>query len=347
MSLASLLLVTSLLGTPSAPTPQGELAQRSESSRRRETPRKARKKSSANRVLLDRLVASVNGDIVTLSELRATAKPFLSQNKTEARRKQLYSDILDQLINEKLMDQQVKEANIEVTDAELDAAVEDILRQNSLTRDQLNQAVAARGITFDSYLKDVRSQLIRLKLVDMKVRSKIVIPEDDLKAEYERRARDDEQKVKVGIAHILLRFGDDISRSEKNRLLSRAHQLRSQIVENKTPFEELAKTESQGPTAAKGGSLGELEEESLLPELATAVKKLSPGEISSPIMTPNGIHIVKLESRRKERSQSFDQMRATIYQAEFKKRVDEQMKLWLSELRRSSAVEVLKPIEVD
>lgn len=291
-------------------------------------------------VLLDKVVATVNEDIVTLSELRAAARPFLDQNPGEEGRFSLYSDVMEQLINEKLISQQIDEAKIDVSEAEIKAAVEDILRQNNLTRDQLMQALQARAMSLDQYKSDLKSQIIRLKLVDMKVRSRVVVPENDLRAEYDIRTRDEIPKTKVGIAHILLRYDDGESSEDRARVLERAGEVRTRVTTGKEEFAEVAKELSQGPTAARGGSLGVLDEEALLPELAKAIRTLQPGEISSPIETDNGVHVVKLESRALERSKSFDDMKAKIYQDLYERRVDEQMKIWLNEVRQSSAVDV-------
>ena len=292
------------------------------------------------RVLLDEIVASVNDDIIIRSELETAVGPFLDQNPTPDRRKRLYRDILSQLVNEKLMAQQIDDAKINVSEPELKAAIGDILRQNKLTEDQLLEALKARGMTMSDYEEDVRNQLIRLKLVDMKVRSRVVVPEADIRAEYALRTQNDEPETKVELAHILLRFDEGASEEAKAEVVERAKAIRSRVVDDNEDFGALAKELSQGPTASKGGSLGELETGSLLPELARAVKPLEPGDISPPVLTPNGVHIVRLGSRRAEPTRSFESMRDEIYQELFQRRVDEQMTAWLAELERSSAVDI-------
>jgi peptidyl-prolyl cis-trans isomerase SurA len=292
------------------------------------------------RVLLDDIVATVNGDIVTRSELRAAAQPYVEQNPGAEQRKRLYEDVLEQLVNERLIEQQIEAAKIRVSDSEVQAAIEDILRQNDLTRAQLLEALQARGMSLDAYEADVKQQLIRLKLIDRKVRSKVVIPEADLRAEYERRTRDEAPEVKVDIDHILLRFDPSAPEADKRATVARAREVRERVTAGGEAFAEVAKEVSQGPTAAKGGGLGELEMTSLLPALAEAVQDLEPGEISGPVLTPNGVHVLKLNRRRQEKATSFEELRSKIYQDLFQKRADEQMQLWLKDLERQSAVDI-------
>src|SRR5688572_33396760 len=85
------------------------------------------------RELIDRVAAVVNEEVITMSEVESAAKPFLEQNPTEEQRKALFNDVLEQLISERLLSQQIKEANITVSDADVEAAVEDILKRNKIT----------------------------------------------------------------------------------------------------------------------------------------------------------------------------------------------------------------------
>lgn len=292
----------------------------------------------SDRILLDRIVASVNGDIVTLSELREAASPYLDQNATPDRRARLYQDVLEQLVNERLIAQQIEAANITVSDMEVSAAIEDILRQNNLNRDQLQQALEARGMDFRDYRADVKDQLVRLKLIDLKVRSRVIVREDDLRAEYERRMRSEEPAVKVEIAHIQLRIDPSADEAERQRVLNEAKALLAQL-EAGAEFEELAKAYSQGPTASRGGGLGVLDLETLMPEFRKAVGSLDEGEVSPPVMAKGGVHLIRLNRRQVVPTKTFEALRDRIYQEMFRARVDEQMKLWLDELRREGAVE--------
>lgn len=292
------------------------------------------------RVLLDRIVATVNEDIITLSELKRSAGPFLAQNETPAQRKRLYEDVLGQLINEKLFAQQVKEARITVTENEVTASIEDILQRNGLTREQLLEALEARGRDLEDYRAELKQQLVQLKLLDIKVRSRIFIPETDVRAEYELLTRDEPAKVKVELSDIFLRFDEGTTADERAGVVETAQAARARIVSGAATFEEIAKEVSQGPTASKGGRLGDLEVRTLYAPFANAIADLEPGQVSEVFRTSDGVHIVKLERRWEEKARSYEEMKDRIREQLLRERTDEQTKIWLDEVKRSSAVDI-------
>lgn len=291
------------------------------------------------RQLVDRVAAVVNDDVITLSEVEAAAKPYASPDDGAERKKMLHKDILDQLINERLLSQQIKDAQIEVSDDEVERAMQDILRQNKISEEELQQAVEARGMSMGEYKVDLKSQLIRLKVIDLKVRSRVVVPESDIKAEYDSRTRGEVKEEMVTIRHLFFRWGESPDPEEKARVMARAEAARARLVQGED-FAEVAKALSEGPTAAQGGGLGELARKGLLPELDKAIKPLEAGQLSPPVETANGVHVVLLEARRFKEGTPYGELRDRIYQELYQRRVEEQMKLWLEELRASSAVDV-------
>ena len=290
------------------------------------------------RELIDRIAAVVNDEVITLSEVEKAAKPFMGHNEGDERKQRLLKDILDQLIAERLLSQQIKQAKITVTDDEVDRAIKDILRQNRIDQAQLEQAVRARGMSMGQYKRDLETQLIRLKLIDMKVRSRVVIPEADIKSEYERRTKDEKEEELVKIRHIFFRWADDATDDVKEAVRQKARDAKARAGQE--GFAEVAKAVSEGPTAKNGGDLGELSGKGLLPELKAALKGVEPGTVTDPIDTANGVHVVMLEGRRFKKPTTYGQVRDRLYQELYQKRVEEQTKIWLEELRGRSAVSV-------
>ncbi|MEQ9499655.1 MAG: peptidylprolyl isomerase [Deltaproteobacteria bacterium] len=293
----------------------------------------------SDRELLDRIVAVVNDEVITLCEVEASAKPYMQHNEGEERKKLLFKDILDQLISERLLAQEIKQAKITVSDEEVSRAVKDILRQNRISEEQLKQAIESRGMSMGQYREDLKSQLVRLKLIDMKVRSRVVIPEADIKAEYDQRTKDDEQEELVHIRHIFFKWGENATEAEKAAIRDKAVAARKQALSG--DFEAVAKELSEGPTRNNGGDLGELSGKQLLPELKVALEGVEPGTITNPIDTANGVHVVYLVGRRFKKPNSYAELRDRIYQEMYQRRVEEQTKVWLDELRGQSAVRVL------
>ena len=291
------------------------------------------------RVLLDRIVAVVNDEIIMQSELEAAAAPFRADDDSKEKTKALDKDILEQLIYERLLGQQIKEAKIDASDEEVDRAIEDILKQNNITLDDLKAAVQARGRSMGQYKEDIKSQLVRLKIVDMKVRSKVSIPDTEIEAEFTRRFGDEKPEELLQIRHIFLRYGDNPSKADRARVLKAATKAYERVKAGED-FAKVAQEVSQGPTASSGGDLGELTESGLLPELARALKGVEVGQFTQPVVTTNGVHVVRLDGRRPGVRRKFEAERNKIYQELYQKEVERQMKVWLDEVRAESAIEI-------
>jgi peptidyl-prolyl cis-trans isomerase SurA len=291
------------------------------------------------RELIDRIVAVVNDEIITLSEVEAAAKPFMEHNETEEKRAALYKDILDQLVSERLVSQQIEEAKIDVTDDEVERAIKDILKQNKLTAEQLEEAIESRGMSMGQYKQDLESQLVRLKLIDMKVRSRVVIPETEIQAEYDKRVATEKKEKLVHIRHLFFRFGDSPDPEERQRVIARARKARQRVIDGEA-FDVVAKEVSEGPTAASGGDLGEVTESGLLPELAKGLVGLEVDAITPPLESTNGVHVVQLLERKQRQPTSYASVRDEIYSKLYQKEVERQMKVWVDELEAQSAIDI-------
>lgn len=284
-------------------------------------------------VLVDRIAAVVNDDVITLSEVRAASRPLEQPGQTEAERQRLMSDVLDDLIADRLLEQQIRESEVEVTEADLERAVQDILRQNNITREQLEQALAARNMSMSQYREDLREQLLRLKVIDRNVRSKITITETEVEEAYQREIRDQDKTELVTISHIYVPFGDApaAARATAEAALERVRQGEA--------FEDVAREVSQGPTASTGGSLGELAVGGLLPGLARAVASMEVGDLSEPVEAGPGLHVVRLDARRFEAGTPFEEMAPKLREQLYQREMEKQMRLWLDELESKAAVD--------
>ncbi len=287
----------------------------------------------AGSTLVDRIAAIVNDDVITLSEVRLASQPMLQGGQSAAERDKLYQDVLEDLISQRILEQQVEASAIQVTESDVDRAVQDILRQNNITESQLEQALVAQNVSMAQYRENLREQLRQLKVVDQKVRSKDSISDQDIREEYDRVTRSEERKEFVEISHLFFLAGDD---PEGARAAAEAARARVDDGEN---FADVAKEVSKGPTAADGGSLGKLAVDGLLPELAAAVEPLEPGEMSGPVEAGSGYHIVLLQAREFQASQSLEEMTPRLRERLYQQAMERQMQLWLEELKANSAID--------
>src|SRR5262249_48072908 len=161
--------------------------------------------------LVDRIAAVVNNDIITLSEVEKRAAPELARVSQEGtgperaqKRAAALKRTLDTLIDEKLVDNELKELKVSIGDKEVDAAVDEVKKSYNLNDDQLRQAVSREGYSIAEYRESMRKQIGRYKLISEKVRKNVKVSEADVKTEYERMTRAEGEDYEVHIRHILI-----------------------------------------------------------------------------------------------------------------------------------------------
>jgi peptidyl-prolyl cis-trans isomerase SurA len=173
--------------------------------------------------VVDRIVAVVNDDIITLSELNQLAKPYAGKIKTlgypiEKEREMLFKvrdDILNQLIDQKLTDQEIKRFKISVSEKEIDAALERVKEINYYTDEELRQELAGQGLNMEKYRKSIKEQILRAKLVNREIKSKVVITRQDAKSYYEAHSDKYCGKKKYRLQNIIIKtppFVDEVKR---------------------------------------------------------------------------------------------------------------------------------------
>ena len=145
-------------------------------------------------VLVNRIVAEVNDDIITLYELNQASAPFIRRIRSmgrslEEERQMLYEvreKMLNKLIDDKLTDQEVRRYNISISEEAIDNTIEQIKKRSLMTDQQLRAGLNKEGISIDEYRQEVKIKILRSRLVNRQVKSKIVITDEDIRAVYEK-----------------------------------------------------------------------------------------------------------------------------------------------------------------
>lgn len=298
--------------------------------------------TAARAEVVERVVAVINDDAIFLSELRRRAGPYLEQlvAATEAKErkeriKQLYDRLLQQLVDEQLIEQTARKASVTVTSLEVDQAIENVRTQNSLDREQFWEAVKQQGFTDKQYREDVRKQLLRLKVVNQRVRSRINVNDDTVKDEYDQRVREARRRQRFHALHVFLPLGATATATEVAAAMKSARDLRGGL----TPETFQAAMDARG-----GGDLGFLDQGDLPEELETVLLGLEPGQISEPVRGPSGVHVFLLRERLAGSAAipGFDQAKQAIQGELLDKAMARQQDLFLAELRRAAVI-VLQP----
>lgn len=293
--------------------------------------------TSASADIIERVVATVNDDAIFLSDLRRRAVPFLSQvadAPTEAERmsrlKELYNELLDFLIDEKLIRQIAARGGIRVTDADVDRALENLRLQNNMTEEQFKQALDSQGLSEAQYRQDLKRQLLRLKVMNERVRARVNITEEEVRARYEQRAREQGGEVRIRVSHMIFPVEEDASATQVAAVRSEAEEVRRALKPE--TFNQLAQE-------LGGGDLGWISREDLPEELDKALSILEPGEISQPIRSGGGFHIFFLEDRQVGSDfPSYDEMKEELYREMLDAAMVRQEKIYLDEVRRKAVI---------
>jgi peptidyl-prolyl cis-trans isomerase SurA len=303
--------------------------------------------ASARAQVVDKVAAVVNDDLIALSEVERRAAPELAavnqtrdpQQRADLRRKALQSAV-EQLIGEKLMEKQMDELGIAVSDQEVELGLEDVRRQNNFDADQFEQALRSEGYSMREYREFMRKQLRRLKLVNVKVRSKVTVSEKDLRAAYDRWARLEQADPEIRARHILVKLDAKASPQQEAKALEKAKALAAEARKPGMDFAELAKKKSDGPSAPDGGDLGTFRRGLMVPEFDKVAFALPQGGVSDPVRTRFGWHVIKVEERRSVAVKSFEEMKDQLQERLTREQLEKYTDQYVKELRQQAAVEV-------
>ena len=257
--------------------------------------------AAAQRVLLvDRIVAIVNKEVITASELAnavGTAERELRRRGTAPpERAVLERQMLERLILEKAQVQMARDTGIRVDELQLDRAVQRIAEGNKLTLPEFRAALERDGVPFDVFRQDVREQIVLTRLREREVDDKIQVSDSEIDLFLEQMKSAPAERVDYNIAHILVRVPEQASPEQVEAARRRVEQALAAAREG--DFARVAATYSNSPEALQGGSLG-WRAHDRLPELfADALERLKPGEITPPLRSPAGFHLLKLLDRR-------------------------------------------------
>ncbi len=299
--------------------------------------------ASAQAGVADRIVAVVNNDVITLSELNAAFEPYLQKMEASGATEKVKSDnkqiLLSQMIDNLLIEQQAKKAGIVVKNEDVDGAINDLFRRRGLSKEELLRALEKDGTTLEDYRKGVRDQLMRVRLIQREVKAKVAVSDEEIGTYYLKRREDYEGKETVRIKQILLLMpkGDDPAAREK--LKANAEAIHRRLLAGES-FDLLAAQYSQGPAAASGGDVGFIEKGVVLPEIEEAAFSLPVDQISPVIESSAGFHIIQVIDRRGGGIKSIESVREEIREKLDQEKIEKKFEEWLALLRQKSHIEI-------
>lgn len=286
--------------------------------------------------IVDRIVAIVNEDIITLTELNAALRPYVDKidsagytgDQKEKILFKLRTDMLSRMVDRKLTDQEVKKFNITVTDKEVDAAIERLKQAQLMTQEDLEAALEKDGMTFADYREKMRLEIMRPKLINYSVKSKVIVTDKEVADYYAEHQAEYAGVRKFRISNILV--------PEK-----RAAEAVWNRLEKGEDFKTLAGELSKAPNAAEGGALGSFALETLSDQLKNTIGKLTPGQYTNVIPTDQGFQIFFLNEIVESKGNALDEVKDEIQKKLYDSIVEEKFNSWLESLRAKSLIKTM------
>jgi len=289
--------------------------------------------------MVNQVVAVVGQEIITLTDVdnRISAQLVRLEKRYSGPRlteefNQLRRLTLETMIDDLVSEMEAERLGVRVTEANIDRAVERVLKVNRISLPDLKVSLARDGMALEDYRRRLRTQILQSRLVYSQLKPKIFIPEADKRALYEARGNEFKGGVEIVLRQIVLEAGDEETLRNIQDELS--HQV---------SFVQLAQQYSVGPNAGEGGLLGRFELEQLSGEVRSAVADLEAGQVSQPLTGGGGkIKLFQVAEKEVRPGLSFEEMEEDLTQELTDKVIGEKFKEWVEGARRRHFVKIME-----
>ena len=292
--------------------------------------------------LMERVVAVVNNDAITLGELEEA----MAAARADARQRppgtdeQIKREFLNRFIESRLQLQEAEREKITVDEAEIDEELlERVKKSNMKDIEEFKNIIKGQGVNYESVRKRLRENIKMSKIVRRKVSIRVTVTD----SEIERYLDENRAKLETGLGyharHILVVPEGALTDAAWEAARIRAELVRNQLREG-ADFAELASRHSGDATAKDGGDLGTLKRGELAQDIESRILALKPGEISDPYRSDLGYHIFRLESKDGLEGDGLTRARAQIREILFRQKYEARLDAWLREIRERAIIEV-------
>lgn len=296
--------------------------------------------------VVERIVAIVNNEIITQTDISKYVERLKSGGLTddllipdESTKQAVLADrekLLQKMIDERLIDSEVKRQNLQVPIERVEQEVRMIAKRNGISRDQLQEAITSRGVSFSQYQDFLKTGLERQALIEKAVTSKIKLSEQDALNYYaQTNSGSSNQVFEYTLAHALFlkeKGGPAAARQKADLFLRR--------LKEGGNFEKLAGEMSEDPNFEAGGLLGTFKSGEFVPELERAARTLNTGDVSEAVETASGFHVLKVLGKKLVPDPKFEQQKERIHQALYEQAYKRQLQSWLDQLRADAFIRI-------
>jgi peptidyl-prolyl cis-trans isomerase SurA len=309
----------------------------------------------ARATVAERIVAIVGEHAILLSDMRQRARPFLMQihqkmpagAQMAAAESELYKQLIERMVDERVEQQAAERAHISVTAEEIDSGIKNVASQQGISVDRLVEEATKTGLSRQEYRDEVRRQILEGKLLQLRVRSRVRITEEDVRTTYTKLVRTERGKLSYRLAWIVLHVPSTATAAataDRRELAERIAATARAGVDNRgnlIEFADLAQSFSDDtPTRHLGGDMGRRKPGELAQPIEDEAHKLDVGSVSPPFVFKNDIVIVKVVARDPSELPTLEDARDELMQRAYSEQMDRARRQWIDELRHSTYVDV-------
>lgn len=310
---------------------------------------------------VDRVAAVVNDDLIVLSSVYDVGGEYLAQSIGTDKLRSAELEVLDTLIQRTLVSQELRNLGMDVTDEEVEGAMNDIAESNNIARTELQSEVEASGLDWDSYQDEIRESLRQMKFNQLILQPRIVVDEKAIQEQYRQLKLQQPDVIELyGIflknapqtksaGEVAEAMGITVEEAQdkldalqiqgmqdRNQTLNKVQQLLEQGV----PFWEVAKQYDQSGLAQSGGKMGTFARGQLRKDLEELAFSIPVGGISEPLEMGNGVYILFVKEQRKQEAPPLETLRPQLTDAYYASRFEEEMASWFEATKSRAAIKI-------
>jgi peptidyl-prolyl cis-trans isomerase SurA len=292
--------------------------------------------------VIDRVLAVVNNDAITLTELQEAIAVYQYENRERAPETsiELAQQFLTRMIDSRLQIQEAEREKIVIEDAEVEEELAERLKKmNVKGRDEFEALLKAQGLSMESVKRRIGDELRRGRIVGRRVRLRVSVVESEVTQYLEANRAKLETGLTYHARHILVLPDAGVADATWENARIRAELLRAQLL-NGADFAELAQHNSRDASARDGGDLGTLKRGELAQDIETQILSLAAGEVSLPFRSALGYHIFRLESKDSLEGEGLTRVKAQIREILFREKFDARLDAWLKEIKQRAIIDV-------
>ncbi|MCX7944812.1 MAG: peptidylprolyl isomerase [Deltaproteobacteria bacterium] len=292
-------------------------------------------------ILVDRVVARVENEIILLSDLSKMVE-MLTGDKIEytdddPKVSKLYSNVLSEMIEDKIIQMELKKMGQDITESEIGLAIEGVKKQRGLSDEKFAELLIKEGLSFEQYKDELRRQLRRTKFMEIRIRQKVKVTDEDAKLFYNQEFNPSKMKKLYDISVIFVSSLND--KANEKRSLEKIESVRRELAMN-SDFAELAKRYSDHPSAASGGHIGKISKGDMREEFERIIFSLGEGEISEIIKSPEGFYVFKVNKISYPEIKEFDEAKEDIKKMLIEKETNKQFSYVIDTLKKKYTIYV-------